>query len=226
MSGQILADRCCFDGRENIVLREIFKIRQTNFPQTELPSFAVAAFNRAEFLTEFQRCVDLLTQNTPLALSGMFDLSAQRLVRLAMTITGNQPDAEDALQGAFSRIACRPSLLARADSPWPYLIRTVRNESLRLLQKRKRSRTDSLDYTASKGVSAEESLEQEETTDSVRRILRTLPPSQYEVVILKHWEELTFAEIAEALDLSQNTVASRYRYAMEKLQRSLEMLVK
>ena len=33
-------------------------------------------------------------------------------------------------------------------------------------------------------------------------------------------------EIAEALGLSQNTVASRYRYAMEKLQRSLEPLVK
>ena len=39
-------------------------------------------------------------------------------------------------------------------------------------------------------------------------------------------EELTFAEIAEALGLSQNTVASRYRYAMEKLQRSLEPLIK
>jgi RNA polymerase sigma-70 factor (ECF subfamily) len=56
--------------------------------------------------------------------------------------------------------------------------------------------------------------------------LKSLPKSQYEVVILKHWEELTFAEIAEALGLSQNTVASRYRYAMEKLQRSLEPLIK
>lgn len=67
---------------------------------------------------------------------------------------------------------------------------------------------------------------QEETADTVRRILKSLPQSQYEVVILKHWEDLTFAEIAEALGLSQNTVASRYRYAMEKLQRSLEPLVK
>lgn len=156
----------------------------------------------------------------------MFDLSAERLVRLAMTITGNQPDAEDALQGAFSRIASRPALLAKADAPWPYLIRTVRNESLRLIQKRKRSRTDTLEYTASHTESVESVMQQEETTDRVRRILKSLPPSQYEVVILKHWEELTFAEIAEALSLSQNTVASRYRYAMEKLQRSLEPLVK
>ena len=66
----------------------------------------------------------------------------------------------------------------------------------------------------------------EETNERVRRVLGTLPQSQYEVVILKHWEDLTFAEIAEALGLSQNTVASRYRYAMEKLQRSLEPLMK
>jgi len=75
-------------------------------------------------------------------------------------------------------------------------------------------------------VSAEAQIVHEETADSVRRILKSLPKSQSEVVILKHWEELTFAEIAEALDLSQNTVASRYRYAMEKLQRSLEPLMK
>ena len=59
----------------------------------------------------------------------------------------------------------------------------------------------------------------------MQRILRTLPKAQYEVVILKHWEELTFAEIADVLGKSQNTVASRYRYAMEKLQRSLESIV-
>ncbi len=154
----------------------------------------------------------------------LFDLTAQRLVRFAVTITGNQPDAEDALQGAFSRIAFRPRLLARAEAPWPYLIRSVRNEALRILQKRKPG-TDVADRGSS-AESVESIMVQEETADTVRRILKSLPQSQYEVVILKHWEDLTFAEIAEALGLSQNTVASRYRYAMEKLQRSLEPLVK
>ena len=74
--------------------------------------------------------------------------------------------------------------------------------------------------------SVEDQVVLEERADQVRRILKSLPKAQYEVVILKHWEELTFAEIADALELSQNTVASRYRYAMEKLQRSLEPLMK
>ena len=43
------------------------------------------------------------------------------------------------------------------------------------------------------------------------------PPSKKEVVTLKIWGELTFDEIARTLDESLNTVASRYRYALQKL---------
>jgi RNA polymerase sigma-70 factor, ECF subfamily len=180
-----------------------------------------------EFLRAFHACVELLPRDGERALAAMFDLTAQRLVRFAVTITGNQPDAEDALQSAFSRIAARPRLLAAADTPWPYLIRTVRNESLRLIRRRRSaSDQESMDSFPAKSDSVESLLDEEETSDHVRRILQSLPRSQYEVVILKYWEELTFAEIAETLALSQNTVASRYRYAMEKLYRSLESLIR
>lgn len=154
----------------------------------------------------------------------MFDLAAMRLVRFATGITKSQDDAEDAVQNAFSRIAAKPKLLMKATYPWPYFIRTVRNEALRVLQKR---RTTSLgEFDTQCGTDTAELLVQrEETADWVQRILRSLPNNQSEVVILKHWEELTFAEIADVLGKSQNTVASRYRYAMEKLYRSLEPLV-
>lgn len=186
----------------------------------------MSASEKSEFQVAFLQCVELLTQQPQRALSALFDLTAQRLVRLAMAITGNQSDAEDALQGAFSRIAGKPRLLASAEAPWPYLIRIVRNEALRLLQKRRRGGAELGEPPASGDQSAEALLVYEETADCVRRLLKSLPQAQYEVVILKHWEDLTFAEIAEALNTSQNTVASRYRYAMEKLQRSLEPLVR
>ena len=217
--------QCHFSGRENIVPGENFQICQTKLRACRLVVIAVSTPEAADFHVLFRNCVGRLTQEPDCALTEMFDLTAQRLVRFATTITGNQQDAEDALQGAFSRIAFRPRLLAKADAPWPYLIRSIRNEALRIIQKRRPGGSEKSDHR-----SAEESVDaqiiHEETADSVRRILKSLPKSQYEVVVLKHWEELTFAEIAEALDLSQNTVASRYRYAMEKLQRSLEPLIK
>jgi DNA-directed RNA polymerase specialized sigma24 family protein len=111
----------------------------------------VSTHSPNEFQRFFLRSVRQLTKDPGAALEKMFDLSAQRLVRLAMTITGTQPDAEDALQAAFSRIATRPKLLARADLPWPYLIRTVRNEALRIVQKKRPSRLgDSTDQEKNK----------------------------------------------------------------------------
>jgi RNA polymerase sigma-70 factor (ECF subfamily) len=41
------------------------------------------------------------------------------------------------------------------------------------------------------------------------------------VVVLKIWEEMTFAQIGQILDTSPNTVASRYQYAIAKLTRRL-----
>jgi RNA polymerase sigma-70 factor (ECF subfamily) len=47
--------------------------------------------------------------------------------------------------------------------------------------------------------------------------LASLPVEQREVVVLKVYEGLSFKEIAELTDISINTIASRYRYAIEKL---------
>jgi len=45
---------------------------------------------------------------------------------------------------------------------------------------------------------------------------------QQEVLVLKTWGELTFQEIANTLDISTNTAASRYRYALDHLKKHLK----
>jgi RNA polymerase sigma-70 factor (ECF subfamily) len=52
---------------------------------------------------------------------------------------------------------------------------------------------------------------------AIEQVLRSLPPEQREVVHLKTFEGLTFQEIADVTETSINTIASRYRYAIEKL---------
>jgi RNA polymerase sigma-70 factor (ECF subfamily) len=51
--------------------------------------------------------------------------------------------------------------------------------------------------------------------------LAALPEEQRTVVAMKIKGELTFEEIAAALEVSANTAASRYRYALEKLRASM-----
>ena len=65
--------------------------------------------------------------------------------------------------------------------------------------------------------SFEYTLEKDEKQRALLRSVDRLPNEQKEVLTLKIWGELTFDEIARTLDLSLNTVASRYRYALQKL---------
>ena len=153
-------------------------------------------------------------------MGALFDLTSQRLVRFAVAVTRNQHDAEDAVQTALMRVAGRPQLLSPTMCPWAYLLRMVRNEALLIARRKKRwSKAGNInDLVTSCCV---DELEREETYRAVWSALRTLPPQQAEVVVLKIWEEMTFAQIAGILDESANTIASRYQYAIVKLSKRL-----
>ena len=56
---------------------------------------------------------------------------------------------------------------------------------------------------------------------AIEQAMRELPAEQREVVHLKMFEGMTFQEIADVTGESINTVASRYRYAIEKLRDDL-----
>ena len=170
-------------------------------------------FAEAHFPERVRNCVIQLAQRGVCALAELFDLVGARAVRYAATLTRNQDDAEDALQAAFVRLALYPKGIAEADHPWAYLLRVVRNESLKITQKK---RADQLMSLAAEAW-CEACPYDAETRQLVKRAIEKLPPTQSEVVVLKIWEGMTFAEIADVLGESPNTAASRYRYALEKL---------
>lgn len=55
----------------------------------------------------------------------------------------------------------------------------------------------------------------------IEEALSEIEPDQREVVVMKIWGDLTFKAIAANLGVSENTVASRYRYALDKLRKKL-----
>ena len=62
-------------------------------------------------------------------------------------------------------------------------------------------------------------VEIREHSQLVQSAMNQLPEIYREVVTLKVWGELTFAEIAESLAIPANTAASRYRYGLEELRK-------
>ena len=140
-----------------------------------------------------------------------------RLLLFARQQARCSDDAEDLVQEAFVRIwrlyghtgEVSPSLVYRA-------IRRLAIDWARSLDSRKR-REEKISHDTPFASSFDRGLERDERRDVLLQAVDRLPPEQKEVLTLKIWAELTFDEIARTLDLSLNTVASRYRYALRKL---------
>ena len=120
--------------------------------------------------------------------------------------------AEDVVHGVFER-------LLRGDRETPenaagYLYRAVRNAALN--SRRDTSRVTGLEESCfvHRGGNREAAL-------ALQKSLASLPEEQREIVIMKTWGGLTLEESAAALQISPNTAASRYRYALNKLREQL-----
>jgi len=78
---------------------------------------------------------------------------------------------------------------------------------------------NSLDFSES---SVEDLQITNETHTSLRNMIQTLPEAQREVLLMRHYAEMSFQEIAEATGVSINTSLGRMRYALINLRKLIE----
>jgi RNA polymerase sigma-70 factor (ECF subfamily) len=103
------------------------------------------------------------------------------------------------------------------------LYAAVRSLALDFIRRDARRSRREATALAGSGPAVEPQFELEDDTQSaLASAVESLPRDQREVLILKIWSDLTFSEIASALGISQNTAASRYRYALINLKKTLQ----
>jgi RNA polymerase sigma-70 factor (ECF subfamily) len=158
------------------------------------------------------------------AIADLYDRYGGRVYGYLLLMLNSHAETEDAVQEVFCGIWER-GLAGRAiENPAGYLFRTAHNEACSRLRRKWRRwiRFGAFNGQAPVLESSEPSGNTLEDREAVAHALSRLPAKQREVVALKIFQDLTFGEIAQALDISLNTAASRYRYALEKLERLLK----
>jgi RNA polymerase sigma-70 factor (ECF subfamily) len=154
----------------------------------------------------------------------------RRIFALAYGMLGREEEARDATQETFLS-AFRNLRGFRGEakvSSW--LHRIAVNQCITRQRRAKvrsetaledETETDGASYSAPAIDSPASAAESRERIEIVRRAVGALPTELRQVVVMKEFEELTFQEIAEALDLPLSTVKSRLYTALRQLQMRL-----
>jgi RNA polymerase sigma-70 factor (ECF subfamily) len=161
----------------------------------------------------------IAAKGNPADLAEIYDLHAAAVYRLLLGILNSAADAQDALSEVFLAVSRQNSSKIRHLRA--YLLTAARNQAIAILRRRRREiPTDPADLCFFDSAQLEP--QQIFLAHRIEAALRELPSEQREVIVLKIYEGLTFAEIARITRTRPNTAASRYRYAADKLRRLLE----
>jgi RNA polymerase sigma-70 factor (ECF subfamily) len=159
-----------------------------------------------------------------LDLAKLYARHRQGLFTAALSITGCAAQAEDAIHDAFARM-CRSTPAEIIDPP-AYIFTAVRRAAI---GQRRRAGPPASDTGAAifaiETGSADAHAIDVERQRSVADAIGKLPWDMREVVVLRVYAGLSFAQIAAVVNEPLPTVASRYRRSLDRLRQRLEHLV-
>lgn len=140
------------------------------------------------------------------------DARSWALLRVAQLLTNDPHRAEDLVQTALTKLAAR---WHRVDEPEAYVRRIIYHEQVGWWRRRARIREDPSAEMADRPVT-DGSIQVDRRVD-LAAALRKLAPRQRAVLVLRYFEDLPEAEVAEILGCSPGTVGSQAHRALARL---------
>lgn len=141
------------------------------------------------------------------------------LFNAAYRLLGDREEARDAAQAALVKAYEKLATFDPRYRFFSWIYRIVVNEALNTRERRRPSAPLLADLPDVAHI--EEALAARERSDSVQAALLRLSADDREVIVLRHFAELSYAQIGETLGLAEKTVKSRLHEARQRLGRML-----
>ena len=155
----------------------------------------------------------------------------QRIFTSIYLFVKDQAKAEDIFQDVFIKIVdtLRKGKYNHEGKFLQWALRISYNMCVDNFRRSKRRPTvsptetfDIFDILENQEDNAEETIMKSQTHQRIRKLIDELPPEQREVVILRHYADMSFKEISQLTRVSINTALGRMRYALINIRRMME----
>ena len=159
------------------------------------------------------------------AFSELVRMHSQGVLNVIYRMSGDMQVAEDAAQETFIQAWLRLSSYRSQGSLRNWLYRIAVNTAIDMLRKEKRILPGAVDEMNLRDAEPgpEALVAKLQRTEAVQAAVLSLPDASRAVLVLREYEDLTYQEIAEALDIPIGTVMSRLNYARKLLREKLEV---
>jgi len=140
--------------------------------------------------------------------------------------------AEDIFQDAFIKVinTLRSGRYNEEGKFLPWVMRIAHNLVIDYFRREKRGPvitssdgTDVFNMLQFQEESAEDKILRDQTHADLRVLIQLLPDDQKEVLIMRHYADLSFKDIAELTGVSINTALGRMRYALSNLRKMMKV---
>ncbi len=160
------------------------------------------------------------------AFAGLYRKYYRRVFAYCHRLVGNRESAEDIVQSVFAKAMESAAALKKPESFSFWLFTIARNEVYATFRAAKKVGTAELDDEVWDSDSPLERVVQNETSELVEEAFSRLKPEYREVLVLRHFEKLSYVEIASLTGATVSSVESRLFKARKALIKVLEPVVR
>src|SRR5438445_3310553 len=178
-----------------------------------------------------EKLVELAVSENPDAFGEIVRRWERKIFALCFGMLGREDDARDACQEAFIAAYKNLSRFRGEAKVSSWLHRIAVNQCLTTKRRQKTRAEDFMDdedgseeraFVAAPHHSPARTAEKGERTAVVRQAVKALPTELREVVVMKEFEEMTFQEISDTLEIPLSTVKSRLYTALKQSRMKLD----
>jgi RNA polymerase sigma factor (sigma-70 family) len=185
---------------------------------------------KANYLSD-GHLVSLYINGSEKAFEQLLNRHKSKIYTTIYLIVRDQYIAEDLLQETFIKAIkkLRSGSYNEEGKFAPWIVRIAHNLAIDYFRREKRYPTIVMEDGSNIFNSiefSENSMEsvriKDETHETLKKMIEALPDAQKEVLIMRHYSDMSFQEIAESTGVSINTALGRMRYALINLRKKLE----